>query len=1614
MSKLQSLFITLFLLINSGLFAQTKWFQQKNSTIPTAVNIDGIASFPRNESGGMFIDFDNDGLQDFIIPTYFSPIGNYDVQYIRFLKNIGNGQFKEVTDQFNNPDNTKFSKFLVGMNDRRGVVLDYNKDGKMDFLFPAAWENADYSKYETDFGFTKMKDFYYKTNPSNYIEYRAGGGFQAPSFFYQANGTFQKGYTLFDTKTFTVDSDVETEDINNDGWPDMIINQVGYKMNSDLTVADWLRGITIWTNNAGNGFRFSHIKLVDIVNKYTFGFQDEGKIAIADMNGDNFKDFIIYGIKTPYKARTDISTAQQDSVLWDANYMTTDESRPISYETRIYFNNNGVFDEANYIVINGLRATFPMGVDLNKDGKNDILAVWKNYRAGGATGVYTDSLTNTNGINNQYYVYINKGSNQFEDQTSSFFPNDNYKFSRLGRGDFYYLDIDGDGKSDFIPISMGDDTLGSKYGSFGIDPATSNATVYYKNENNSSFKKVTIDTLVSNNDPLSREYFLNNIYINDLNKDGVNDLIGFSKWNLAPIVRCQTPILSSYIEAVCGTDDLSTRTIKVKNFNAGDSIFWNYSGNISKRIIDTFNVKDLGWVVAIKKDATGCISFSSDTLFIRKSPKPTPPRVYSIDNTISDVNNICIGDKVNLASDAENTLVTGTILWYDKSKQLTGATWGGVKTLYESSGPRNITGTSKIQIDTARNIYTLFLSDDGCYSDKSNYFEINLKYIKPPIISKDENNNLTASASGSIKWYRYGVLLSDTVATIKLSTSGTYAATSTINGCSSDFSIPYPFLSYDLKSKSSTSIQLIQQANLLGGIDTATQIEGKPSLPRSYQGLAIIDFDGDGLKDFIRPSYFSPQGNYDVSYLRFYKNSGKGNFSEVTNQYQNSRTRGKYYVGMHDDEPTIIDFNKDGKEDFLYTDGWENQVYTHYDSIFGFEPYKDFYSKKISPTQSEAILSESGLKSYSFFYFKEGKLTNGQDLFDKKIYGTSNASVKYDYNDDGWDDLIIFSDPYHGTYLMQDSNLVKPINGLLVWLNDAGKGFKLNQNVPAVDTIKKVAFQLENSSTINIADFNGDGNKDVIMYGASVPFTVKNNRYDSVGWPSGGYSLNLDQGSTKYETRVYLGTSSKMFDPTNYIVIPNMRAKVSHSLDLNNDGKLDIITEWNNSIYMNGKYLDSITNFNGINTEYKVYINKGELIFDDQTNNYFPYDTTRFRTIVNNSIKLIDVDNDGYKDIFPQSFTNENYFNGETPVKDTTGVLSTFYYKNYANHFFKKIVLDTFFVDKAWKNFSFLSNLDSIWNKFIIPTYESKSLPIKGGYLIDSYSYLNQLIPSDLNNDGKIDFIASAHLDNTYIQKINTHLASNYNTWTSNPGYSMILQCNISKPTFSNSQYSFCAGDSIRVSINNSNKAGKYKWFWDTKSDLSNVTSKTFTDTAKVFVTITDSLGCMISSDTIQIKKYAIPSAPILSRDTANYLSSGASGTTWYKDGTLLTDTTQKFKPSTPGSYTAKTTKDGCTSVLSLPYYYLVTDIINLSTDEFIKIAPNPFINQLNFEFVVKEYQRLNLEVFDISSGTKVVSHTNINSGSRIALGQLSPGIYLIRVTSNDQKIVQQFKVMKM
>jgi hypothetical protein len=177
---------------------------------------------------------------------------------------------------------------------------------------------------------------------------------------------------------------------------------------------------------------------------------------------------------------------------------------------------------------------------------------------------------------------------------------------------------------------------------------------------------------------------------------------------------------------------------------------------------------------------------------------------------------------------------------------------------------------------------------------------------------------------------------------------------------------------------------------------------------------------------------------------------------------------------------------------------------------------------------------------------------------------------------------------------------------------------------------------------------------------------------------------------------------------------------------------------------------------------------------------------------------------------------------------------------------------------------------------------------------------------------------------------------------------------------------------------------------------------------------ITSATGCESLRSKLSVTVHPIPVAPLLSRDTANNLVSNVGRVTWFKDGTQISDTTQKFKPTSAGSYSVKTTQNGCISAMSTPYYYLVTDIVRLDNGEFIKLTPNPFINFVNLDFVVKGHQRLNIEVFSAATGAKVATRIGITAGSRLIFNELNPGIYFIRIATPDMKVSHQFKMVKL
>ena len=233
----------------------------------------------------------------------------------------------------------------------------------------------------------------------------------------------------------------------------------------------------------------------------------------------------------------------------------------------------------------------------------------------------------------------------------------------------------------------------------------------------------------------------------------------------------------------------------------------------------------------------------------------------------------------------------------------------------------------------------------------------------------------------------------------------------------------------------------------------------------------------------------------------------------------------------------------------------------------------------------------------------------------------------------------------------------------------------------------------------------------------------------------------------------------------------------------------------------------------------------------------------------------------------------------------------------------------------------------------------------------------------------------------------------------------------IPKISTSNTKNIFCEGDSL--TLNTTTAASKFNW---TKSNLvvGTGTKITVKQSGTYILEATNQFGCKNISEKLDVNQINTPVAPVLSRDAnGNLVASTSLNLIWYKDAQLLSDTSKFIKPTSNGTYTVKASNNGCLSALSSAYFYLVTDIINLDNNQFIKVTPNPFVHFLNIDFKVNPYQYLNVEFFDINTGQKIMVKERVIPGSRMNVESLVSGTYIVRVVSSDYKLMHQFKLIK-
>jgi hypothetical protein len=164
------------------------------------------------------------------------------------------------------------------------------------------------------------------------------------------------------------------------------------------------------------------------------------------------------------------------------------------------------------------------------------------------------------------------------------------------------------------------------------------------------------------------------------------------------------------------------------------------------------------------------------------------------------------------------------------------------------------------------------------------------------------------------------------------------------------------------------------------------------------------------------------------------------------------------------------------------------------------------------------------------------------------------------------------------------------------------------------------------------------------------------------------------------------------------------------------------------------------------------------------------------------------------------------------------------------------------------------------------------------------------------------------------------------------------------------------------------------------------------------------------SKMTYQVKP--IPDAPSIIKDTDNFLVANVGKINWYKDGVRLSDTTQKFKPSSNGNYSATTTLNGCTSSFSTAFYYQITSISNLSVGEFIKVFPNPTLGQFFINYKLNSTKEIFISLID-ENGKELLKVRNTESNNSVQLGIYPKGYYFLQIRNKKGKLLYMDKILR-
>lgn len=207
-----------------------------------------------------------------------------------------------------------------------------------------------------------------------------------------------------------------------------------------------------------------------------------------------------------------------------------------------------------------------------------------------------------------------------------------------------------------------------------------------------------------------------------------------------------------------------------------------------------------------------------------------------------------------------------------------------------------------------------------------------------------------------------------------------------------------------------------------------------------------------------------------------------------------------------------------------------------------------------------------------------------------------------------------------------------------------------------------------------------------------------------------------------------------------------------------------------------------------------------------------------------------------------------------------------------------------------------------------------------------------------------------------------------------------------------------CPGDSALVCV----PLGYASYQWNTGDSVSCIS---VLHAGNYYLTVTDNLGCAITSAHLAISIYPLPPVSIsVNGDTL--ISYNAHTYQWYFNDSSIADATSEiYLVSQSGFYTVQISDtNGCTTT-SLPVQIIYNGVENLTISDFIKITSSPVGNTLliNFTKSVQENQ-FTLCAFDVTG--KLILEKNLNEENSINVSHWASGLYLLRVLDASKQSV--------